>query len=68
MVSELNCLLDHLYTSETARSRRRDREGTKTAAKKYLTSAGVLLLIREVRCGILELSEGHAPHCPKNEL
>ena len=44
------------------------RDGSRTAAKKYLTFAGVLLLIREVRCGILELSEGHAPHCPKNEL
>lgn len=36
--------------------------------KKYLTAAGVLLLIREVQCGILGLSEGHAPDCPIQEL
>jgi len=36
--------------------------------EKYLTCAVVLLLIREVRCGILLLSEGHASDCPTDEL
>jgi hypothetical protein len=38
------------------------------SSKKYLTFVAILLLIREVRCGILKLSEGCALHCPTYEL
>jgi len=47
---------------KTARKTCRKLGGTENAAgaeaKKYLTFAGILLLIREVRCGILLLSDG----------
>jgi hypothetical protein len=35
-----------------------DGSAVEGPAKNYLTFAGILLLIREVRCGILLLSEG----------
>ena len=56
--------LNHLYKQQDRTNPGFGDGWQKSESEKYLTFAGVLLLIREVRCGILQLSEGCALHCP----
>jgi hypothetical protein len=68
---ELNRLSRHLYTKQERTNSVKSEDGAgqpHRPTKKYLTFVGILLLIPEVRCGNLVLSEGCALHCPTYEL
>ena len=68
MDSELNRPLEHLYNKRDRTNSGNGTDRHSGTRENYLTFAGYLLLIREVRCGILLLSEGCALHCPTQEL